>query len=82
MLRLMGAASDSDRSRVTFWLVIASFSFVALSIVIMMTVVGLVRWSFWKNAAQAGPQRWGNYLLQLPLGAPEGSIRADRKSVV
>jgi hypothetical protein len=57
-------------------LIIASFSFVALSIIIMMLVVALVRWSFWKNAAQAGPQRWRTYLLQLPLGAPEGSIRA------
>jgi hypothetical protein len=76
MLRLLGSGSDPQRSKVMFWLIIASFSFVALSIAIMMIVVGLVRWSFWKNAAQAGPQRWRNYLLQLPLGAPEGSIRA------
>jgi hypothetical protein len=76
MLSLMGSASDAERSRVMRSLIIASFSFVALSIIIMMIVVGLVRLSFWKNAAQAGPQRWRTYLLQLPLGAPEGSIRA------
>jgi hypothetical protein len=78
MLRLLGAASDPQRNRVMVWLITASFSFVALSIIIimMMIIVGLVRWSFWKNAAQAGPHRWRTYLLQLPLGAPEGSVRA------
>jgi ABC-type Co2+ transport system permease subunit len=76
LLRLLGAASDPLRNRVMFWLIIASFSFVALSIIIMMIGVGLVRWSFWKNAALAGPHKWRTYLLQLPLGAPEGSIRA------
>jgi hypothetical protein len=76
MLRVLGAASDPQRDRVMVRLITASFSFVALSIIIMMIVVGLVRWSFWKNAAQAGPHKWRTYLLQLPLGAPEGSVRA------
>ncbi|MFM0631225.1 hypothetical protein [Paraburkholderia xenovorans] len=76
MLRLLGAASDAERNRVMFWLIIASFSFVALSLIIMMAVVVLVRWSFWKRAALEGPHRWRSYLLQLPLGAPEGSVRA------
>ena len=56
-------------------LIVASFLFVEVSIAIMMMVVWLVRNSFWKNAAQLGPHKWRTYLLQLPLGAPEGRIR-------
>ncbi|MFM0236582.1 hypothetical protein [Paraburkholderia phytofirmans] len=75
-MRLLGGTSDAQRNRVMFWLIIASFSFVALSLVIMVLVVGFVRWSFWRRASLEGPHKWRTYLLQLPLGAPEGSVRA------
>ncbi|REG52403.1 hypothetical protein B0G80_8950 [Paraburkholderia sp. BL6669N2] len=75
-MRLLGGTSDAQRNRVMFTLIIASFSFVALSLIIMLLVVGLVRWSFWRRASLEGPHKWRTYLLQLPLGAPEGSVRA------
>src|SRR5262249_21127234 len=46
------------------------------SAVILIVLAYNVRQVFWKVAAQAGPDAWRTYLLQLPLGVPEGSVRA------
>jgi hypothetical protein len=76
VLRMQGRASDPDRRSLIRWLIFSSFGFVGVSLVIIIVVALWVRGAFWRYAAQLGPAKWRNYLMQLPLGAPEGSVRA------
>ena len=76
VLRLQGRTSEPDRRYLIHTLIYSSFLFVAASLTIIIVVALWVRAAFWKYAAQLGPGKWRTYLMQLPLGAPEGSVRA------
>jgi hypothetical protein len=65
----------TEKQFLTF-LLVGSFIFVGFSLALILVIAWLIRTSFWKHAAELGPSKWRNYLLQLPLGAPEGSVRA------
>lgn len=75
-LYLSGSASSSEQRTIINNLIGWSFFFVGVSLIIIIVIAYLVRSAFWKHAAQLGPTKWRTYLLQLPLGAPEGSVRA------
>ncbi|MFB9126788.1 hypothetical protein ACFFYR_27840 [Paraburkholderia dipogonis] len=76
LMRLQGSATGVEQSRLIKELIYWSFLFVTVGLVIILIVAALVRTAFWRHAAELGPQKWRDHLLQLPLGAPEGSIRA------
>jgi hypothetical protein len=50
--------------------------FVLVSAVGILLLTKHVRQVFWTPAAAGNDNIWRTYLMQLPLGAPEGSIRA------
>lgn len=50
--------------------------FVLFSAVAMTGLAIFVRRYFWAKAADGPDIGWRTYLMQLPLGAPEGSVRA------
>jgi hypothetical protein len=76
LLRLGGHATENDQRDIIHSLIKYSFGFVGGSLVIIIAMAIMVRAAFWRYAAQLGPNKWRTYLLQLPLGAPEGSVRA------
>jgi hypothetical protein len=65
--------THSDAIRILLWM---TAGFVALSVIVFIYLAHYVRREFWQLAAQSGPDAWRTYLMQLPLGVPEGSVRA------
>jgi hypothetical protein len=66
----------ADRKRGMGMLLGGSLLFLLLSLVLIVFLVALIRMVFWAEAAKHGSDKWRKYLVQLPLGAPEGSVRA------
>lgn len=58
--------------------VLLAFSalFVLVSAAVLVALALVVRRSFWAKAADSTDRGWRNDLMQLPLGVPEGSVRA------
>lgn len=50
--------------------------FLIISTIVLLNLASHVREIFWKVASSSGPDAWRTYLVQLPLGVPEGSVRA------
>lgn len=59
-------------------IILVIFLFSAISVFSIVRLTRHVRETFWVRAADptTGDPAWRTFLLQLPLGAPEGSIRA------
>ncbi len=53
-----------------------AIAFVVVSTLLLLYLGYCVRQVFWENASKLGPDAWRSYLMQLPLGAPDGSVRA------
>ncbi len=58
-----------------FWYIAGVIVFVFTSLWVLLSLSEKVREAFWKSSAD-GSESWRVYLMGLPLGAPEGSIRA------
>ncbi|CAB3748432.1 hypothetical protein LMG29542_00661 [Paraburkholderia humisilvae] len=69
-------AHYSDRKGEISVLILGSIAFGILSIAIIAWLAYLIRAIFWIEAAKDKSAKWRKYLMQLPLGAPEGSVRA------
>jgi hypothetical protein len=67
--------ADVHKSVVTL-IVVGSIAFGIISIAIVLLLACLIRTIFWVEAAKDESDRWRRYLMRLPLGAPEGSVRA------
>ncbi|SFU25531.1 hypothetical protein SAMN05192563_10383 [Paraburkholderia aspalathi] len=67
--------ADVHKSVVTL-IVVGSIAFGIVSIAIVLWLAYLIRAIFWMEAAKDKSDRWRRYLMRLPLGAPEGSVRA------
>lgn len=50
--------------------------FAIVSTAFLVFLVVIMRKSFWNEASKAGAESWRAQLMQLPLGVPEGSVRA------
>jgi hypothetical protein len=51
-------------------------AFVLISAIVVLVLSGRIRQAFYRLAATDADGGWRTYLMQLPLGAPEGSVRA------
>ena len=75
----MPRTSDSDTARIpdaVQLLVGLAVGFVVLSCIGLFFLAWQVRTVFWKTAGDQGPEAWRNYLMQLPLGVPEGTVKS------
>ncbi len=71
--QLDGLAQRNDAIRL---LLILSGVFAVTSATVLVFLASQVQKTFWNDAARVPDAAWRTYLMQLPLGAPEGSIRA------
>ena len=74
--RIVSQAHYGDRKSEISALIVGSIAFGIISIAIIAWLVYLIRAIFWIEAAKDKSDKWRKYLMQLPLGAPEGSVRA------
>ncbi len=75
------AAGRAALSRVAednaVWVILGlTAAFVLISTAVILFLAAHVRRSFYEGAAGETEGNWRNYLMQLPLGVPEGSVRA------
>ncbi|MBV9247759.1 MAG: hypothetical protein JO227_00735, partial [Acetobacteraceae bacterium] len=70
------ALQYAEQSKALYILLWLTAAFVLVSAAAMIALTIFVRRSFWKQAAEGQDANWRTYLMQLPLGAPEGSVRA------
>jgi hypothetical protein len=76
LLANFAEATSGERQTAVRIVVGVAIAFVLVSTLLLLHLGSHVRQVFWQNASNLGPDAWRTYLLQLPLGAPDGSVRA------
>jgi hypothetical protein len=74
-LEMRLASGDESRSRATSRLLWLTGVFIALGSASLVILAVMVQRKYW-GASPESDTDWRMYLMQLPLGAPEGSVRA------
>lgn len=67
--------ADVHKTAVTL-IIVGSVAFAIVSVALIIWLAYLIRTIFWIEASKEKSDRWRKYLMRLPLGAPEGSVRA------
>jgi hypothetical protein len=71
-----GEVEFGHQTDALWMLVVLTLVFLLVSAGGLLLLARQVRTTFWDKAAGATDNSWRTYLMQLPLGAPEGSVRA------
>jgi hypothetical protein len=74
-LELRLASGDESRSRATSRLLWLTGVFILLGSAALVILAIMVQRKYWGSSPDSD-SNWRMYLMQLPLGAPEGSVRA------